>query len=131
YVGNWNTFAGASSPAAGTIESSDASGTLQGGWVGNFTASGIASPPGYPTFGNIGTFDFGGTKADVLLGKYGNGQTGPTTVFDWLSAYFPGYTNLNENQWGWTYHYRGQTWNNFYYCTQSDSTTPCPGDIVS
>jgi len=131
YEGNWNTFAGALSPAAGLTESTDASGTFQGGWAGTFTATGMVSSPSYPTFGNIGTFNFGGTKSDVLLGTYGAGQTGPTTIFDWVNTFFTGASSPSLTQWGWTYHYKSQTWNNFYYCTQSGGATPCPGDIVT
>ncbi len=122
YTGNWNTFAGALSPETGATQSQDASGTFQGGYVGTFTATGMVSSPAYHTFGNIGTFDFGGTKADVLLGTYGAGQTGPTAGFDWTSTYFAGVSGFTQSQWGWTYHYRGQTWNNYY----SGNT----GDIV-
>lgn len=115
YAGKWQTFAGAMSPGAGVPITKDASGTFEGGWVGTFSATGFTS-----AFGNIGTYDFGGTKADILLGTYGAGQTGPTTVFDWMSKYFTGVSNFNQSQWGWTYHYRSQTWNNFYYGTTGD-----------
>lgn len=39
YNGNWNTFAGAQSPGAGTLQSKDASGTFQGGYVATFTGT--------------------------------------------------------------------------------------------
>ena len=63
--------------------------------------------------GNIGSFDFGGTKADILLGTYGNGQTGAPHVFDYLSAYFTGVSGFTYVNWGWTYMYKNQTWRNF------------------
>lgn len=118
YEGKWRTFAGALSPGAGLVQSKDASGTFEGGYVATFTAAGFTSK-----FGNIGTFDFGGTKADILLGTYGAGQSGPTTPFSWLSTYFTGVGSFAQPNWGWTYHYRSQTWNNFSYGTT--------GDIVS
>ena len=120
YTGNWNTFAGASSPGNGTPESKDAAGTFQGGYVATF--SGTFNPT-LKTKGNIGSFDFGGTKADIILGTYGSGQTGSTVPFSYISAYFTGVTNFNYIDWGWTYHYKGQTWNNY-----SSGTT---GDIVA
>lgn len=119
YAGKWQTFAGALSPGAGTTQSKDASGTFEGGYTATFTAtSGCTS-----AFGNIGTFDYGGTKADVLLGTYGAGQTGPTTPFSFLSAYCTdddGFSDFAFLNWGWTYKYRSQTWNNFDYGTTGD-----------
>lgn len=121
YNGNWNTFAGALSPGLGIAESKDASGTFQGGYVATFT--GTFNHGTLKTNGNIGTFDFSGTKADILKGTYGAGQTGPTTVYDWESAYFTGGSSINDLNWGWTYHYKSQDWNNF--------ATGTTGDIVS
>ncbi len=117
YAGTWQTFAGALSPGTG-FPQSDASGTFEGGYVATFTATGFTS-----AFGNIGTKDYGGTKADVLLGTYGAGQTGPTTPFSFLSAYFTGAASFTYVSWGWTYHYRSQTWNNFDYGTTGDIVT--------
>lgn len=120
YDGKWNTFAGALSPGAGVTQDNDATGTFQGGYAGTFTASSCT-----PTFGNIGTKDFGGTKADIMLGTYGAGQTGPTTVFGWLSTYCSGASDINNaSSWGWTYHYRNQAWNNFFYGTTGDIVIP-------
>lgn len=115
YTGTWQTFKGALSPGVGEPQSKDASGTFEGGYTATFTASSFTS-----AFGNIGTKDYGGTKADVLLGTYGNGQTGPTTPFSFTSAYFTGVANFSYIHWGWTYHYRSQTWNNFDYGTTGD-----------
>lgn len=115
YTGKWYTFATALSPGAGVAQSMDASGTFEGGYTATFTATGYTS-----AFGNIGTFDYGGIKADVLLGTYGNGQTGPATPFSFLSAYFSGVSSFTQPAWGWTYHYRSQTWNNFDYGTTGD-----------
>ena len=117
YAGKWNTFAGALSPATGTSESMDATGTSQGGYEATFTAPSFTA-----VSGNLGTYDFGGSKTDVLLGTYGAGQTGPTTPYSFFGQYFPGYSNFNYVNWGWTYHYRSQAWNNLM--------TGNSGDIV-
>jgi len=107
YEGKWNTFAGALSPGAGTAFSKDGSGTFHGGYIATFTADSCNS-----TFGNVGTYDFGGTEADVSLGTYGAGQVGSSPSFDWTS-YFPGFASFAQPSWGWTYRYRNQSWNNF------------------
>lgn len=105
YAGKWQTFAGAKSPQNGVIETSDASGTFEGGYVANFT--GTFNPGTLKTNGFIGTFDFGGTKTAVLAG------INIATPYDWLDACFPANTNFNYIDWGWTYHYRSQTWYNY------------------
>jgi len=120
YDGKWKTFAGALSPGAGVEQSKDAFGTFHGGYLATFTATGIVTEPDYKQFGNIETFDYGGTKEDVLLGTYGNGQTGVTPPFNWLSTYFEGVSEFTQPRWGWTYQYRSQTWNNFDYATTGD-----------
>ncbi len=118
YEGKWKTFAGALSPGSGAVQSKDASGGFKGGYTATFDATSVT-----PTFGNIGTFDYGGTKADVLLGTYGAGQTGPTTPFSWSSTYFSGVSNFDYIHWGWTYKYKNQKWIN------SDAVTT--GDIIA
>lgn len=115
YTGKWTAFQGGLSPELGVLQSADGSGTFHGGYVATFTATGFT-----PAFGYLGSFDFGGTKADVLLGTYGAGQTGSTPSFSWLSTYFGGVDAFNQGEWGWTYNYRGQTWNNFSYATTGD-----------
>jgi hypothetical protein len=122
YDGKWQTFASALSPGAGKIEAKDASGTFAGGYVATFNGT---FAPTLKTKGFIGSFDFGGTKADILLGTYGAGQTGPTTPFSYLSAYFTGVTNFAQPHWGWTYQYKKQAWYN--YATGDGGTS---GDIV-
>jgi len=120
YDGRWQTFAGALSPGAGVPQSIDAFGTFHGGYLATFTATEMISDPDYKQFGNIGTFDYGGTEDDVLLGNYGAGQTGPATPWNWLDAYFIGSSGFTQTRWGWTYNYRSQTWNNFDYGTTGD-----------
>jgi hypothetical protein len=122
YTGSFTTFAGALSPGAGAPVSKDATGQFEGGYVATFTFTGAFNPGGFKTNGNIGTYDFGGTKADVLLQTYGNTQQGSPHTLDVLSLYFPGYASFNQTSWGWTYHYRSQSWNNF--------STGNSGDIV-
>lgn len=118
YTGQWTTFDGALSPGLGVEEPSDGSGTFEGGYAATFTAPKVTPASGY-----IGTFDLGGTKADVLLGTYGAGQTGPTTLFSWLDTYFPGYAGFNYVDWGWTYHYKSQAWYNYASGTTGDVVT--------
>jgi hypothetical protein len=120
YEGKWQTFAGARSPGAGLVQGNDAAGVMNGGWVGTFRVDSFTS-----CFGNIGTFDFGGTKADVMLGTYGNGQTGPTTPASILNTYFPGYdATFTYISWGWTYKYKNQTWINSDVITKGDIVIP-------
>lgn len=82
-------------------QTESAFGSMEGGYVATFT--GTFSPGSNPTSGNIGVFNYGGTTKDVLLGSYANGQTGPTSVYDYLSAYFAGVQNFNETHWGFAY----------------------------
>ncbi len=117
YEGKWKTFKGVPSPGAGISASRDASGEFEGGYTATFTAAANT-----PEFGYIGIKDYGGTKADVLLGTYGAGQTGPTTPFSYLNTYFTGASNFNYIHWGWKYEYKNQKWIN------SDTVTA--GDII-
>ena len=98
-----------------------ASRTFQGGYAGTFTGT-LMSNPACPTHGFNGTFDFGGTQSDVLLGTYSHqtGDSGP--LFDWTTVYFSSFSNFAYNR-GWTYHYQSQTWNNFYYGSSGDIVT--------
>jgi hypothetical protein len=76
---------------------------MSGGYVsGTFT--GIYNPT-KPTSGFIGSFDCGGTKADILKGKYSNLQTGNPHCPDWTTFYFTGgvLTGFAEPTWGWIY----------------------------
>lgn len=119
YDGKWQTFAGALSPENGKTEGSNATGTMQGGYTATFTADSCI-----PTHGNIGSYDLGGTKADILLGTYGAGQVGNTNSFDWLSTYCTNAANFTQPQWGWTYKYKDQIWNNFYNGSSGDILIP-------
>ena len=90
----FTTFAGVPSPNCNAnglpLEKGTGTGTF-GGWVTlTFTATGYT-----PRFGYLGTFNDGGTKADILAGWY-DLQQGPNSA-DTLSflSYFPGWDNLN------------------------------------
>lgn len=120
YEGKFHTYAGALSPQNGLTESKDADGKFNGGYVATFTGT---FSPTLTTRGDIGTFDFKGTKADILLGTYGNGQTGPATSFSYLASYFTGVGSFNEDPWGWTYNYKNQSWNNFSVGSSGDIVT--------
>lgn len=111
YDGQWQTFSEALSPGNGVTEPSNGSGPMIGGYVLTFDGT-LLNPPSVPTHGNIGTYDFGGTKSDVLLGKYANGQVGDSSPTDWVNLYFSGVSNENEPVWGWQYRYPTQTWCN-------------------
>ena len=120
YEGKFHTFAGALSPQNGVTETKDATGEFNGGYVATFRGT---FSPALATRGYVGTFDFGGTKADILLGTYGNGQTGSTTPFSYLGSYFKGVDSFNEDPWGWTYQYKNQTWKNLSVGSSGDIMT--------
>jgi hypothetical protein len=122
YKGTFTTFNGDLSPQTGTTESScpstGATGTLIGQIVGTFTATtfdpdGPLSNTQLTSFGTIATpFNFGGTQADLLLGTYSKQSGDPTYnsatkigYTDVVGLYFPGYSNLNNQEWGFTYNY--------------------------
>ena len=100
YNGIFQTPQGADSPQTpSSMEQQSAYGSFQGGYVATFTATSF-NPLNYPTKGDIGTFNYGGTTADVLKGTSGTGDTSP---FSFLSAYFPGSASFTQPTWGWVY----------------------------
>ena len=119
YDGGYQTFAGALSPQSGVTESRDVAGNFNGFLEFTFTATSNT-----PFSGNLPTKNYGGTSADVLLGTYGKGQTGPTNVFSWTSAYFTGFGNEVDSNWGF-YYYMGNalSWTN--------AISGSSGDIVA
>ena len=125
YEGTWKTFKNAVSPGLGMTQERDGSGPMKGGYVATF--AGTFNPGTQKVKGSIGTYDFAGTKADILLGTYGNGQAGPTIPFSVLSAYFPGYTNFAYQSWGWMYNCKdekmNETWFNFDRASIGDILT--------
>lgn len=91
YEGEFTTFAGISPGATGTVDAG-ITGEMAGGYrTTHFTATLLASP-GYPTQGNIGTFDYGCDVAGTCPGRV-----------SWLPFYFSGVTNFDLDWWGWTY----------------------------
>ena len=83
---------------------------------------------GYPTSGSIGSFDFGGSKGNVLLQTYGL-QGNPLTKVNWMTYFFTGSPGYNEDPWGWLYTYSGpgtQPWCNNSVISQTEA-----GDIVT
>lgn len=120
YLGNWETFDGALSPQNGEPEN-NGSGTFKGGYTG--TCMGTFTPGDNKTNGNIGSFDYGGTQADVEKGTYGNGQGGDTDAYNYIADYFTNCTFTYLN-WGWTYDYKNQTWNNFQSGNSGDIVVP-------
>ncbi|MDV3243919.1 MAG: hypothetical protein LYZ66_01940 [Nitrososphaerales archaeon] len=118
YDGGYKTFAGALSPQNGVTETRDIAGNFNGFLEFTFTATSNT-----PFSGNIPTKDYGGTVSDLLLGSYGNGQTGPTNVFAWTSVYFTGFGGEVVLNFAF-YYYMGNTlgWTN--------AASGSSGDIV-
>jgi hypothetical protein len=116
YDGGYHTYAAALSPQAGTPESHDIAGNFNGFLEFTFTA--VVSTP---FSGNIPTQHYGGTVADILLGSYGNGQTGPTSVFQWTSVYFGGFGTEHDSNWAF-YYYQGNHlgWTNAFGGSSGD-----------
>ncbi len=90
YAGTWQTFAGTLSPGNGVIEPVNGNGVFVATYDSVFTGT-LLQTPMESTVGNLGTFDFGGTASDILLGKYpsnGGTQVGDTNFVNWASFYF-------------------------------------------
>jgi hypothetical protein len=93
YLGTFCTFAGATSPQNGVTQSNDGCGTMSGGYDATFT-----SESGLQSSTTATSYDFGGTKADVLAGTWTH-----QTLYDWVDAYFPDAQNFDQPVWSWTY----------------------------
>ena len=84
-------------------------GTLSGLEFGYIANTESFAPGTNPTSGSLGTLNYSGSMSDVLLGTYGNGQTGDANAFNWYTAYFsPGSAGDfsfgdGGNGWGFTY----------------------------
>ena len=91
YKGQFIVPQGATSPGAGSIESQSAYGTVVGYVAGPFTGT-FTDPNGYPFTQHVTyNVDMHGTTADILLGTYGNGQTGGTnSSYFWYNHFFGG-----------------------------------------
>ena len=133
YTGTWCTFAGAQSPQSGSTEPKDGCGMLNGGYDAQLVT--------YASFnslainnGNIGTFNYGGSKADIVKDTYSNQAGNLNSSFDWINYYFSGANehnftyNNNGNAWSWTYAnstYPGwDSWVNAGSGSSGDITTP-------
>ena len=66
-----------------TRQGSDGTGTLHGGYIVVIEADALVAEPGYKTNGNIGSFDYQGTKEMVTV----DDSTG-LTPFNWITTYF-------------------------------------------
>jgi len=103
-TGTWTTYAGALSPNQGVVEPRDGSGTYSYVECTTFTAS--AFSPSYPTTGFVGTFNYGGTQAIVVLGTYAKqlAAVSSSIPFDPIANYFIYNTNtvnqINSNFFG-------------------------------
>lgn len=104
--GIWTTFAGVpSSNCDGSglpTEQARGSGTYSGWMTAAFTASSYTRK-----FGYLGTFNCGGTKADILLGNYSLQQGDNGAEFTWQN-YFPDIDGSNVGIWE-QYRYGCQT----------------------
>jgi hypothetical protein len=124
---------GAVSPGSttnpGNIQSESVFGTLVGGIVFTFTGSFNGGMQG-----NLGTMNYGGSISDVLLGYYGNGQTGDSSSYNPFSVYFSGGTSQSpaEPYWGFAYELNSifhesssvNQWCNYYSGTTGDIYDP-------
>lgn len=117
YDGGWQTFAGALSPQAGITESRTGAGNFNGYlellFTGTLKTSGTV---------NLSTKNYGGTSSDIILGSYGAGQKGPTSVYSWTNNFVTGFAGGAEPIWGF-----------FYYQGNSLGWTNAPtssGDII-
>ena len=91
FSGDWHTFAGALAPGYPAsnptiVEPHDGSGKMTAAYVATFTWSGQFNPNNVRIAGHIGDFNFGGTKADILLGT--NHPQGDATYTSFLTLYF-------------------------------------------
>jgi hypothetical protein len=108
YQGEFVSIQGVPSPGAGTAQHASATGAFKGGYNATLTNVTFNSSGG-PLRGSLGHKDYGGKASDVLLGTYGAGQVGDSSVFDWVHQYFiplNGTSLSNDislNNWGWIY----------------------------
>ena len=106
--GEFVTPQGALSPNAGTPETESGYGNMKACFAVSFT--GTFNSGGGPSRGNLGTKNYGGTTADILLGT--NNPHGDYSFFSWQRTYF---TNL-----GVTVYWR----DSFRYTLTSDTANP-------
>jgi hypothetical protein len=86
YSGGWQTFKGAMSPGTGMILAHDGNGKMVAAYVASISATSQFNLNGMPTKGSLGTFNFGGTKSDILASP--PNQQGDTNKVNYLNLYF-------------------------------------------
>lgn len=107
YSGTWKTFAGALSPGTEVPEPRAGSGTFSAASVITFTDTYPFNPNHIPTTGSIGTFNFGGTKADILTPPAS--QTGDPTFTFGAGLYFGAVNSAGYEQTLSTFSYLAST----------------------
>jgi hypothetical protein len=113
YEGSFVTVAGNSPENTITNLAAGITGNIHGGYRALFSGALVANSA-QPTFGNLGTFDYGWDGTDAGASNL--------HTFDWSQVYF-GTGNLNLVWWGWIYQAPGHgTWVN--------ASTGNAGDIV-
>ena len=105
------------SPNYGVPESESAVGAFHGAWYGYVWNTTINSTFA-PSFGYLGTMNYGGSVADVELGGYDYPQVGDTTPFRWY-GYFQNidFTNAYHQTFSVVYqiHPDDNVWSTFCY----------------
>jgi hypothetical protein len=138
YSGTWKTFAGALSPQNGVEEPSGASGSMNAAIIKIFTGTFLGpyckvtktntcseTHSTKPTTGSIGTFNLGGTEAQILLGTYAEQKAFNPPSF--LTFYFKNPSITSEPVWSWIYaHGNGAGFGNMWV----NDLTGSFGDIV-
>jgi hypothetical protein len=134
FSGDFQTPQGATSPN-GTSELASGYGTLLGAEIGNITGATFTVSPGNLTSGNMGDLNYGGSVADLLLGSYGNGQTGDSNAYNWYATYFGNSGSITYN-WGFDYNLNAEFTTNSNGGSHSANQwcnwdTGADGDIVT
>lgn len=112
-TGKWETYEGALSPNAGTAQSMDISGVFHGGYTMRIDG-GLLEEPLAKNRGYVGSSDWDGTQEYIELGTYSAQGPPILTPWRWHEQYFEdGYTR-SYIEWGWTYRYKNQSWNNYH-----------------
>ena len=109
YAGQFTTIAGQISPGGTGTLTGGSTGSMVGGYQANFTGT-LNTAPRYPSTGNIGSFDLGGSSG------------GNTASFSWVGTYFTAVDwNTWSEKWGWVYQGGScGTWYNTYLGTIGD-----------
>ena len=104
FSGSFQVPQGAMSPENAVSELAPGYGTLSGLIFGYISSSESFHPGSNPVSGNLGDINYGGTTSDILLGTYGNGQTGDASEYNWYTTYFSPASGTDfPYSWGFTY----------------------------